>query len=423
MRGVSPRLLASIALVAALLGLTFAGLSTGDYVQHLDRQLHDLHCSFIPGAAAEHGADTACRAAMNSPYSAIFRSSYWGGLPIALFAVGAFVFFSAFAIYLVLSGHRAPKRATRFLGAVGLTPLGVSVVMFSIAWLKIGHFCKTCVGIYLASILLAVVSLAVLVAGERRRAAKPTGNADDTIVDPVPPFAVEAPSKVVSVVSVFAWLIALGVSTATPALLYIAAVPDYSSHITGCGTLEKTTESHGALLRVTPPGATQPATLFVDPLCPTCKAFHSRLAADGALTRLDTTLVLFPLDNACNWMLDRAVHPGACVVSKAVICAGSKQAMEVLEWSYENQDRIKSAAATSPQAARAIVRERWAHLDACIDAKDTGMRLDRMLRFVIDNHLPVSTPQLFLGSTRLCDEDTDIGLAYTLRKLAPGVVP
>jgi hypothetical protein len=26
---------------------------------------------------------------------------------------------------------------------------------------------------------------------------------------------------------------------------------------------------------------------------------------------------------------------------------------------------------------------------------------------------------MFLGETRLCDEDTDIGLAYTIRKLAP----
>jgi len=26
---------------------------------------------------------------------------------------------------------------------------------------------------------------------------------------------------------------------------------------------------------------------------------------------------------------------------------------------------------------------------------------------------------MFLSDTRLCDEDTDIGLAYTLKKLAP----
>jgi hypothetical protein len=44
-----------------------------------------------------------------------------------------------------------------------------------------------------------------------------------------------------------------------------------------------------------------------------------------------------------------------------------------------------------------------------------------MLRYAVDNKLPVSTPQMFLGDTRLCDEDSDIGLAYAVRKLAPGL--
>ena len=45
MPGESPRLPQAIALGASLLGLTFAGLSTLDYVRHLDRQVHDIHCS------------------------------------------------------------------------------------------------------------------------------------------------------------------------------------------------------------------------------------------------------------------------------------------------------------------------------------------------------------------------------------------
>ena len=60
-------------------------------------------------------------------------------------------------------------------------------------------------------------------------------------------------------------------------------------------------------------------------------------------------------------------------------------------------------------------------LDACIDSKETKMRLDRTLRHIVNNHLPVSTPQIFLGDTRLCDEYTALGLASTLRKLAPAL--
>ena len=44
--------------MAALLGLAFSGVSTKDYVNHLDRQIHDISCSFIPGVTATQGADT-----------------------------------------------------------------------------------------------------------------------------------------------------------------------------------------------------------------------------------------------------------------------------------------------------------------------------------------------------------------------------
>src|SRR5215813_12454679 len=109
MPGAHPRWPAALALVASLLGFAFGASSTLDYAQHLDRQIHDIHCSYIPGLPAEHTADNACRAAMYSPYSALFRDRYWGGVPISLFGVGAFVFFVAFSLYLLLAGSDAPK--------------------------------------------------------------------------------------------------------------------------------------------------------------------------------------------------------------------------------------------------------------------------------------------------------------------------
>src|ERR1700753_2652755 len=94
----------AVALAASLLGFAFAMSSTLDYARHLDRQVPDLHFSFIPGLGAEQGADSACRTAMYSPFAALFRDSYWGGVPISLFAVGAFTFFAAFSLYLLLTG-------------------------------------------------------------------------------------------------------------------------------------------------------------------------------------------------------------------------------------------------------------------------------------------------------------------------------
>ena len=168
MSGAPRRWPSAVSLVASLLGLVFGGLSTLDYAKHLDRQVHDIHCSFIPGAAADPSGENACRAAMYSPYSAIFRDKYWGGVPISLFAVGAFAFFAAFALYLLLAGPSAPRRAAHFFGPVSLTPLAVSILMFSISALKLGQFCKTCVGIYVASVLLAVGGIGFMLEARRR---------------------------------------------------------------------------------------------------------------------------------------------------------------------------------------------------------------------------------------------------------------
>ncbi|MEO5729359.1 MAG: vitamin K epoxide reductase family protein, partial [Byssovorax sp.] len=145
MSGAPTRWPAAVALAASLLGLTFAGLSSVDYTKHLDRQIHDVHCSYVPGLGAETSADNACRVAMYSPFAALFRDKYWGGVPIALFAVGSFCFFAAFALYLLLAGRAAPRRAPGFFALVSVTPLLASIVMGTISAVRLGHFCKVCV--------------------------------------------------------------------------------------------------------------------------------------------------------------------------------------------------------------------------------------------------------------------------------------
>src|SRR5215467_8852399 len=132
-----------VALVASLLGLLFSSYSTFDYAKHLDRRLHDIHCSIIPGAPVTDSAD-ACRAAMYSPYSALFKEKYWGGIPISLFALGAFTFFAAFALYLFLAGPRAPRKAIGFFAAAAFAPVLASLVMIGISITKLGSFCLVC---------------------------------------------------------------------------------------------------------------------------------------------------------------------------------------------------------------------------------------------------------------------------------------
>src|SRR5271156_2914404 len=133
MSGVRQRWPAALALVAALLGLTFGSLSSLDYIQHLDRQGHDVHCSYVPRRGAEASPNTSCRVAMYSPSAALFRDKFWGGFPISLFAVGAFGFFAAFALYVLLGGPAAPRRALLFLAVFAVTPLLASILMGTIS--------------------------------------------------------------------------------------------------------------------------------------------------------------------------------------------------------------------------------------------------------------------------------------------------
>ncbi len=117
------------------------------------------------------------------------------------------------------------------------------------------------------------------------------------------------------------------------------------------------------------------------------------------------------------------MHPGACVVAKAFLCADKDgKSRQVLDWSYENQDELAAAGKQSKDAIRAKVKARFPDLDKCIDAKETQQRLDYILQFAVDQKLPVMTPQFFLGDTHVCDEDTDLGLTYALRQLAPKVL-
>lgn len=411
------RLSGLVALVASLLGLLFSSYSTFDYAQHLDRRLHDIHCSIIPGAPVTDSAD-ACRAAMYSPYSALFKEKYWGGIPISLFAVGAFTFLAAFALYLALAGDKAPRKAVLTFGALSLAPLGASLVMLTISITKLGTFCLVCVGVYISSFLLAGAAI-FGVASLRKPAAAPAHRGSP--YDPPPdPYGGARPD--VGWVFPPVWLVAFGFFSLMPAVVYASTMPDHRPYLGNCGGLKVADESGNTLIHIVSPRSTQPTVLFEDPLCPTCKAFHERLLAEDVYDKLNVQLSLFPLDSDCNWMLSEPLHPGACLVARAVICGGNL-ARQVLEWSYENQGELTKAGKAGPQQLRAAISQRWgAQTLQCMDAKQTLQQLNRMLHFAADNNVPVSTPQMYFGTKRFCDEDTDIGLRYTLAQLSPEVL-
>src|SRR5256885_15522052 len=116
-------------LVATLAGFAFPSVSPYDFVAHLDRQVHGIHCSFLPGLGPAETANTGCHVTLMSPYSSVLRSSIWGGIPISLPAMSVFAFLGFWAIWLALRGRDRDPSATAFTLAAVALPAGAAAVM------------------------------------------------------------------------------------------------------------------------------------------------------------------------------------------------------------------------------------------------------------------------------------------------------
>lgn len=377
----------------ALLGAIFLAVSAFDFIAHLDRQVHAITCSFVPGLGAPDASGASgCHAVMMSPYSAVLRTSTWGGIPIALpgMAVFLFLLFRVLDIWLRKADQDAHE--TRFLLLATLLPVLASVVYFGIATFIVGSVCKLCIGTYVASI--GVFACAWLA----HRHAAGSG--------PLP-------------WGRYAVLFGEGVAFAlVPVVLYLALKPAAAA-VTTCGDLMHPEDKAGVRLKLsTNPGGV-PVIEVLDPLCPACKGLDQRLAASGFGDRLNLELTLFPLDKECNWMVSESLHPGACVVSEAVLCAGD-QVPQVLAWVFEHQQELRDLGARDPGQLAARIRRDLPQLAGCLGKPEIKARLNRSLRWAVANSLPVLTPQVFVRNQKICPEDSDLGLDYVLARVLAG---
>ena len=401
-RGALPTVPLAVALAGALVGALFAALSTSDFMQHLDRQVHAIHCSFLPGAAKEIAA-SGCRTVMMSPYSSFFRELLWGGIPISLWAMAVFAFLVYRTALMLWRGHTSPGETKVLLAAAGL-PVLTSVVFAAISVHELDALCKVCIGIYAAS---AICFVGALLAHRARGAWPASGEARF------------GPALMEGVGLVAALTLAYVVS---------APKPDPRTSMLGCGSLVRAEDTAGVMIPLTPNTGGAPSIEVLDPLCTSCKAFDARLAASSLGERLDLKGVLFPLDSTCNWMVTEAIHPGACAVSEAVLCAagvgtGPKDAAAagaVLQWAFAQQADLRALGARDEAALRAQIEREFPGVKGCLGSAIVKSKLTKSLRWAVANAIPVLTPQLFVGDVRMCDEDTDLGLEYTLsRMLSP----
>ena len=397
-----PRRPLLLALAGALLGATFSGVSTGDFMQHLDRQVHAIHCSFIPGAAKDL-AESGCRTVMMSPYSSFFREQLWGGIPISLWSLAVFAFLAYRAAHLLWRGS-ASASETKVLLVASLLPVAASVAYAALSIAKLDAVCKVCIGIYASS---AMVFVGAALAHRARAGTYPVGDARIGV-------ALAEGTALVAALSV--------------AYVALAPQPDPKASLLGCGALVRAEDRAGVMIPLASSAGGVPAIEVLDPLCPSCKAFDARLAASSLGGRLNLDAVLFPLDSACNWMVTEAIHPGACAVSEAVLCAAGLDAHRkdpaaagaVVRWAFGRQAELRTLAARDDRALRAEIEREFPGVKGCLGGAQVRSKLTKSLRWAVANAIPVLTPQLFVDGNRVCDEDTDLGLEFTLsRMLSP----
>lgn len=289
------------------------------------------------------------------------------------------------------------RRATGILFAMSTLPLAASIVMGTIALVELEAACKLCIGIYGASLLGFLAAGLAYIAARR--------------VDPQPSSS-GRPGLAIAVAQ-------LGAFVLLPMGTYVVMMPDYSRFLGTCGGLSDTDDPYGVLVGLGGSGKTEILEVL-DPLCPTCRAFEQRFRASGLEEGTHRRILLFPLDDACNPSVTSALHPGACTVSEAVLCAadeGGSSPRQVLDWAFEHQKDLTDTAKADPQRLRDRVLAQFPDLKGCVGSTEVQSKLNKSWRWAVKHSLPVLTPQVYVDGTKLCGEDTDLGLEYMLAGL------
>ena len=390
-----------LVIVAGLLGFFFAAFSTYDFVAHLDRQVHGIHCSFIPGLEdTDISGSTGCHVTLMSPYSSVFRTAMWGGLPVSLPAMGVFGFLVFFAAGLAILDKQRDPRATLFLMLGTLLPVLTSMVMGYLSIVTLDAACKLCIGIYVSSVLAFVGALMLWLSARK----------DDAVDTEALPTSWGRLGAAFAIGCAFVLV---------PAGVYAASSPDFERYIGTCGELGEM-PSEGMLVPLGPQTERLMVIEVFDPLCPACRGFEQRFDAQSESASVSRQVLLFPLDDECNWMVDDAIHAGACAVSEAILCADESldvEPEEVIEWAFSMQEELREASEADPGAAARRASQRFPSLARCIGSPQARARLNLGLRYAVDNQMPIVTPQVFVNGVRMCDEDTDLGMDFAFTHL------
>jgi len=90
---------------------------------------------------------------------------------------------------------------------------------------------------------------------------------------------------------------------------------------------------------------------------------------------------------------------------------------------YDEQDELVKAAKTGEPQLRAASTGDGGRRSWPASTRGDQTEAQPALHFAADNAIPSRRRKWYLGDVKICDEDTDLGLRYTLGQIAPEVIP
>lgn len=344
----------AVALVAALAGLALAVALT-----RLHAQAHAGVASFC-----------AINEAVNCDRVATSRYSIVLGIPVSVWGIFGFVLASALAALGLVRRRLHPTWPAGLLALVAIVSVAASAALAFVSEFLIGSLCLLCAASWLAAVVLLVAAI---------RACRPGGGvgkalgADVAALRGRPGIALGAIAVAIAVVAATAM--------AYPAYWKRGAAEKAKVGAGANGA--KVGASGGPATAASPPakagsattGAAEaaPVVVFSDYQCPYCAKVHLEVKAASA-RRPDLRIEKrhFPLDRACNPLLDRPFHDTACLLARAAICADAQGRFEAMDDAlYANQEARRPVDALARSIGLDVGR-----FQACLAAPETTRRLE-----------------------------------------------
>ena len=338
----------AIATVLFVIGMVISGLSTSDHIRF-------RATGGIGAGACAALVDTGCKAAHASAAAELL------GVPISHYGT-AFYLAGAGLALMALVRRRRPA-AAQYGPAIGLlvTLMGLGAVGYSVflatLLIRADEACPLCIALYAVNAGLLTTGLLWWLRGTRRPLTRPllmSGVVGAVLGGGF--FAVSTPFLLRALATLPSWN-AARVENPAGTSLQPFRLPDRIPSKGG-------------------PSASDELIEFSDLECPHCAVLHRTvrsLLEERGPAGLRVRFVNFPLDSSCNPHMRRALHPTACLMARAGICAQAQGRF----WEF-----LDAAFALEGERSRAVTIEvaRQLGLDldrfsACLDDEATSRTL------------------------------------------------